>query len=138
MFCQIIVIPCFALGSICSQGMQILLFPYHPHTKMAYLSLHSQNMVGTGYYLKYGCSFYVPFYGFVIFFVIFGCKILIVFKNNQFEYNVKVNSSIHFYKEYTSKIWNFTEFEKSGQTLTFCAHLSPDYQMTSLPISQMD
>ena len=32
-FCQIIVIPCFALGSFCSQGMQIPLFPYHPlHT----------------------------------------------------------------------------------------------------------
>jgi len=81
---------------------------------MALLSFHSQNMVGTGYYLKYGCSFYVLFYGFVYFFVIFWCNFLIVFKNNQFEYNVKVNSSIHFYKEYTSKIWNFTKFEKSG------------------------
>ena len=39
-----------------------------------------------------------------IFFVIFRCKILIVFKNNQFEYNVKVNSNIHFYKEYTSTL----------------------------------
>ena len=96
MFCQIIVIPCFALGSFCSQGMQIPLFPYHPHTKMAFLSFHSQNMVGTGYYLKYGCSFYVPFYGFVLFFVIFWCKILIVFKNNQFEYNVKVNSEYYY------------------------------------------
>jgi len=43
MFCQIIVIPCFALGSFCSQGMQIPLFPYHPHTKMAFLSFHSQS-----------------------------------------------------------------------------------------------
>ena len=46
----------------------------------------------TGYFIKYGCSFYVPFYGFVHFFVIFRCKLLIVLKNNQFEYNVKVNS----------------------------------------------
>jgi len=45
--------------------------PLTPHTNMALLSFHSQNMVGTGYYLKYGCSFYVPFYGFVIFFCSF-------------------------------------------------------------------
>ena len=52
---------------------------------MALLSFHSQNMVGTGYYLKYGCSFFVPFYGFVHFFVMFWCNFLNVFKNNQFE-----------------------------------------------------
>ena len=51
--------------------VQFPLFPHHPHTKMALLSFLLQNMVGTGYYLKYGCSFYVPFYGFVHFFCYF-------------------------------------------------------------------
>ena len=56
-FCQIIVIPCFALGSFCSQGMQIL-------PPFAFISL-TKYLVGTGYYIKCGCSFYVSFYHFV-------------------------------------------------------------------------
>ena len=51
--------------------VQFPLFPHHPHTKMALLSFLLQNMVGTGYYLKYGCSFYVSFYGFLHFFLVF-------------------------------------------------------------------
>jgi len=40
----------------------------------------------TGCFIKYGCSFYVPFYGFVIFFVILAA-FFFIFKNNQFEYS---------------------------------------------------
>ena len=87
-----IVVICEGWIGLPATCVQFPLFPHHPHTKMALLSFLLQNMVGTGYYLKYGCSFYVPFYGFVHFFVIFWCNFLIVFKNNQFEYNVKVNS----------------------------------------------